>query len=468
MATVIKEKDIIHKTYVSTRNACKLCAPLGACVVFRGVEGCVSILHGSQGCATYIRRYMISHYREPVDIASSNFSEKTTVYGGAHNFITGINNVIQQYEPRVIGIASTCLAETIGEDVPGLIRSYQDENAGKDLPIFVYTSTPSYCGSHIDGFHHTVRAVISTLAQEGKQGNYVNILPGFVSPADLRHLKEIFTDFGLDYVLFPDYSESLDNVFTREYQLIPTGGTPVKDIQRTGSAKATIEFGVVFDKGTVRVRDTRHILTAGQWLEQNCYVANHQMPMPLGIDACDRFYELLAQLSGNPIPPKYQSERGRLVDAYVDAHKYVFGKRAMVFGEEDQVLSVLGFFKEIGIEPVLIGSGGASGTLRKEALKIFPELQDSLEVLDASDFETMRERAEVIKPDLLVGNSKGYYISRELKIPLIRIGFPIHDRFGGQRLLMIGYRGTQEFFDRVVNALIEYKQENSPIGYKYI
>jgi nitrogenase molybdenum-iron protein NifN len=34
--------------------------------------------------------------------------------------------------------------------------------------------------------------------------------------------------------------------------------------------------------------------------------------------------------------------------------------------------------------------------------------------------------------------------------------------------LHLGYRGTQELFDRVVNALIEYKQENSPVGYKYL
>ena len=94
--------------YISTRNSCKLCAPLGASMVFKGIEGCVPLIHGSQGCATYIRRYMISHYKEPVDIASSNFSEETTVYGGSKNFITGIKNIIKQYKPSVIGIASTC------------------------------------------------------------------------------------------------------------------------------------------------------------------------------------------------------------------------------------------------------------------------------------------------------------------------------------------------------------------------
>ena len=68
----------------------------------------------------------------------------------------------------------------------------------------------------------------------------------------------------------------------------------------------------------------------------------------------------------------------------------------------------------------------------------------------------------------MVGNSKGYVIARELDIPLVRVGFPIHDRFGGPRLHHLGYRGAQELYDRVVNAVIEKKQSDSSVGYGYI
>ena len=50
----------------------------------------------------------------------------------------------------------------------------------------------------------------------------------------------------------------------------------------------------------------------------------------------------------------------------------------------------------------------------------------------------------------MIGASKGYQIARQLGVPLLRVGFPIHDRFGGQRLLHLGYRGTQELYDRIV------------------
>ena len=431
------------KTYTSTRNSCKLCAPLGASLVFKGIEGCVPLIHGSQGCATYIRRYMISHYKEPVDIASSNFSEESTVFGGSRNFISGIDNIIKQYKPSVIGIASTCLSETIGEDIPGHIRSYCEAYKGmeKNLPTFINASTPSYCGSHAEGYYNTVLATIKTLAEYEKTDNSITIIPGMVTPADIRYLKELMTDFGLNYTLFPDYSETLDNEYTSEYQLIPTGGTPICKIKRIGNSKAVIEFGNVFNKGIRRTKDVGTTQSAGEWLESSLYIKNHQMPLPIGIEASDRMMETFKELSGKEIPEKHRKERGRLVDAYVDAHKYVFGKKAMLYGEEDFVTALAAWLNEIGVE-----------TYFKKG----------------ADFETLREEAENFKPDFLIGNSKGYYIARERKIPLVRLGFPIHDRFGASRIHQIGYRGTQELFDLVVNALIEFKQENSPIGYKYL
>jgi nitrogenase molybdenum-iron protein NifN len=71
-------------------------------------------------------------------------------------------------------------------------------------------------------------------------------------------------------------------------------------------------------------------------------------------------------------------------------------------------------------------------------------------------------------PDFLLGSSKGYSLARKLRIPLVRVGFPIHDRIGGQRLLHLGYRGAQQLYDRIVNTLLEQKQEASDVGYSYL
>jgi nitrogenase molybdenum-iron protein NifN len=445
-------------SYVSTRNACKLCSPLGASVVFKGIRGCLPMLHGSQGCATYIRRYMISHYKEPVDIASSNFSEETTIFGGGKNFCDGIDNVISQYKPEAIGIASTCLSETIGEDIDGLISSYSTLHSGRQLPKFFHARTPSYKGTHMDGFHEAVFSVVSSLAKNKFTGNHINILPGFVSPADLQNLKRILNGFGIRFIMLPDYSDTLDGTNWSEYQLIAEGGTPVEEITYTGSAKATIELGNIFNTPQ----------TAGTWLQEHCDVANVRLNMPIGIKQSDALINTLENLSGLPSPESFKKQRGRLIDAYVDGHKYVSGKKAVVYGEEDLVISLVAFLSEIGIQTVLAGSGAESNRLEQSIKGIIGEIPETMTIMNGLDFEGLNEMADRLQPDFFIGNSKGYYIAHRLKVPLIRVGFPIHDRFGGQRIQVLGYDGTQQLFDRIVNALIEYKQENSPVGYKYI
>ena len=70
-----------------------------------------------------------------------------------------------------------------------------------------------------------------------------------VSPADLRYLKAVFRDFGLEPILLPDYSDTLDGPAWSEYQRIPPGGTPIDAIRRMGCARATIEFGSVWPRG---------------------------------------------------------------------------------------------------------------------------------------------------------------------------------------------------------------------------
>ena len=441
---------------LGARNACKLCTPLGACLVFRGVEGCVPFLHGSQGCSTYIRRYLISHFREPIDIASSNFHEESAVFGGSENFRAGIANVVRQYNPRIVGVATTCLAETIGEDMPRLVRDYFKKAPDTGVQI-VRVSTASYRGTHIDGFHAAVTELVATLAQGGCPGMEVNLFPGMVSPADLRHLKEIFRDFHLPLALLPDYSESMDGGTWSEYQPLQDGGTPVSQISAMGGHRASIEFGSVLPERT-----------AGTILRDKFSVPNTRLALPVGMTATDRFLEVLEQLSASPMPESYARERGRLLDAYIDGHKYIFGKRAVIYGEEDLVIALAGFLCEIGITPVLCASGGRSGLMEQALRQHVPDLPAETRIMDKCDFATVSETVESLRPDLLIGNSKGYSLSRRLRLPLVRIGFPIHDRMGAQRIHHLGYRGAQELFDRIVNALLDAKQEASDVGYSYL
>ncbi len=475
--TMIRQVPPPARRRVASENACKLCTPLGASLAFSGIENTVSFLHGSQGCATYIRRYMISHFQEPVDIASSNFSEDAAVFGGKRNLLEGIRNVCRQYDPEMIGVATTCLAETIGDDLKLFLYELQNSEEAEHLPPIVHVSTPSYTGTHAEGYHATIRSLVEFFAPAPTETDVVparrfdeadagagparpaiNLFPGMVSPADLRHLREIVEDYDHEAILVPDFSDTLDGPAWDRYHLIPPGGTPIEQLRRTVDASGSLEL--------TSIGSRQH--SPGGWLREHHRVQSHRPGMPIGVLATDEMFDDLEEITGRPIPKKHAAERGRLVDSYVDAHKYLFDKRAIVYGEEDLVVGIASFLAEIGVVPALCASGGKSGRLKSELERVTESLGRQVVAIEGVDFEEIEEYADVVRPHLILGNSKGYKLSQKLGIPLIRIGFPIHDRIGGARLLHLGYRGAQQLFDRITNALIEKKQSDSPVGYTYM
>lgn len=457
--------DEKKQQYVSTRNACKLCSPLGACFAMRGIEGCVPLIHGSQGCSTYIRRYGISHFREPIDIASSNFVEATAIFGGQDNLYAALDNVTRQYRPTAIGVTSTCLSETIGENVPMYLHGYlKEREEGKHgesdcRPAIFYASTPSYRGTHMDGFHEAICSAVKTLADpEAKRGGErINLVSGFVSAEDLRELHRLLALYGKEYTLLPDYSETLDGGTWEEYQKLPRGGTPIGAIRRMGEAAGTVYLGRAVPEEN-----------AGRYLEEKCGVPVVFADLPIGIEKTDEFFRILTELTGYPLPAACEIERNRLIDAYIDGHKYCSGKKAILYGEEDFVAAMASFLDEIGVAPVLAATGAASEKFAARVAENLKNTKTKVTVRDDTDFATVLEMAEAEKADFVIGNSKGYYLARNLGIPLVRCGFPIHDRIGGHRILHLGYRGALNLFERICNALMENDQNAAPSGWTYI
>ncbi len=445
-------------SYTATTNACKLCKPLGASLAFRGIENCVPFLHGSQGCATYMRRYIISHFNEPIDIASSSLGEKQAIYGGSANLKLGLKNVISKYAPEIIGVATTCLTETIGDNVPMILAEYQKEFGTEASPIIIHVATPSFAGTHMEGFTAAVKETVDQLAVKSEPNATINIFSGFISPADIRYLKDVCSDFGIAATILPDYSDTLDGQAQNDYPLIPTGGTPLAAIRTMSGAKGSIELG-----------STLPAATGGRVLEQKFGTRLYQMDLPIGIRATDGLFARLAELSGREIPARHTAARGRLIDSMVDGHKYIFGKRAVIYGEEDLVVGMTSFLAEIGIHPVLCASGGKSGKFAASVAAVLDGMDCQLPVVkedvDFFDIETLAKELQV---DLVIGHSKGYAFARRENLPLVRVGFPIHDRIGGQRILHLGYHGAQALFDLITNTVIEKKQNDSLVGYSYM
>ncbi|WOO37403.1 nitrogenase cofactor biosynthesis protein NifB [Anaerocolumna sp. AGMB13020] len=434
-------------------NPCKMCMPMGAVTACYGIKKCMSILHGSQGCSTYIRRHMATHYNEPVDIASSSLTEEGTVYGGEQNLLKGLKNLITIYKPEVIAVETTCLAETIGEDINRIIDKFRRENPEANGVEIISIPSAGYAGTQFEGYMKALHSIVSQVQMEENKNNKINVITAPLSPGDTRYLKELLESFSLEYILLPDLSENLDGVYQPEYEKLPSKGTDIRDIRKMGGAAFTIEISSFTEENP----------SVAEYLFEEYQVPYEKCNLPVSLRDNDTLIRLLASLSGKEIPDKLKKERGRFLDAMIDAHKYNGEARAAVFGEPDFVYSTVRLCVENGVLPVLVATGSKCPSIIAKLTEEIKEVADryfveDFEILSDTDFKTIEEKARELSVNVLIGNSDGRRISENLKIELVRRSFPIHDRVGGQRLRTIGYNGALTFLDDISNVILAGKE----------
>jgi nitrogenase molybdenum-iron protein alpha/beta subunit/MoaA/NifB/PqqE/SkfB family radical SAM enzyme len=429
-------------------NPCKMCMPMGAATALYGIRDCMTILHGSQGCATYIRRHMATHYNEPVDIASSSLTEQGTVYGGEKNLKQGLNNLITLYHPKVIGIMTTCLAETIGEDIEGIKDRFYEENPQyKDITI-IPVHSPGYGGTQYEGYMAAINAVVGKLEMDQEKNDKVNVIIPPHSPADIRYLKAVFRLFDIDCIFLPDISDNLDGGHHSEYSRLPGGGTDIGELKKMGGARFTIEFA-----------DIESAVSPAVTLFEQYQVPYKRILSPVGLNATDEFYSLLCELTNKVMPEVIEADRSRYLDGMIDSHKYNSAGRAVIYGEPEFVISTVRLCAENGIMPVVAATGSVCPKLNQYIEKVIEDMGnryfvDEYMISDDTDFKQIEEYAIKYKANIMIGNSDGRRIEEELHIPLVRRSFPVHDRIGGQRLRMLGYEGSLSFLDEITNALL--------------
>jgi len=420
---------------------------MGASGVFRGIEKCMIVMHGSQGCSTYIRRHMATHYNEPIDIASSSLNEKGTVMGGSSNLKQALRNVVKVYKPKVIGIPTTCLAETIGENTEQIVKEFLREEKISELDC-ITVSTPGYGGSQYTGHYLTAKKVIEHFALNGGHNKRINVITGSMSPGDMRHIKEILDEFRLKYVMFPDISETLDGGYHTEYTKIPFGGTKISDLKEMGKSVATLEFGKFSDAE----------ISPAQYLKSMFGVPLYRLPLPIGLKNTDLLIKSLCEITSTNIPKKVESDRARYLDAMIDSHKYNSQAKIAIFGDPELVYATIALSLENGMSPCIAASGPANKKITPELEKLASEYKKKFTILEDTDYQKIAEVVSTHNANLLVGPSDGAFMTEKYGIPLVRMGFPVHDRIGSQRKVYVGYIGSMNLIDELTNTLLASKQ----------
>lgn len=386
--------------------------------------------------------------------SSSSFTEGSSVFGGQANLVQAINNIFTVYNPDVIAVHTTCLSETIGDDIPQIVQKARDDGMIPEGKCVFHASTPSYVGSHVTGFASMVRAMVDYFAESSGQTveGRVNIIPGWVEPADVREIKRLTGLMGLDAIVFPDTSSVLDAPQTGVYQMYPKGGVTLDQLRSTGDSVGSIALGPVCSA------------SAAKQLQVKCNVPYASLPLPIGLQATDRFIMELRKYNGGHVAEEIADERGRLLDLMSDMQQYFHGKTAALWGDPDQLVSLSELLLAVDIFPKYV----VTGTPGKQFLRSMGEVLDDrrheaqIRQGQQADMFLMHQWIKDEPVDLLVGNTYGKYIARDEDIPLVRHGFPILDRIGHQYFPTVGYRGAIRLLEQILDALMDRQDRDAP------
>jgi len=406
-------------------NPLKKSQIMGAVTAFLGIDGCMPLVHGSQGCMAFTKNFLTQHYREVTPMQSTAVFDIATILGDDSNLFEGLKNVIDKTKPKIIGLCTTGMTETRGDDIKGTLFRFREKYPEYDHVIIVPAITPDFIGDAETGYSTAVAtlldvAVITDKPKEYKDKKRINILAGMhLNAADMDWISRLFDDFGLDTVMIPNLGASMGGQVTHFYGL-PEEGSTLTDITKAGGADFTIAIGGCMEK-------------AADVLLEKCSVPYKKFDTLTGVKATDELISWLIDYTGKPVPEWVKIERHRALDAMLDAH-FCFGGKTCSIAAEPDLLYGLGKYisEELGIELECIVSTAKTGLFEKLTARhtIFGDLEDLEDHLAESDF--------------LIANSNAGHLCHRKKLPLYKAGYPIKDMLGHFHRNFIGYKGAMQ------------------------
>lgn len=427
---------LTHPKRALSTNPLKSSAPLGAALAYLGIEKSVPLFHGSQGCTAFAMVHLVRHFKEAVPLQTTAMNEVSTILGGADQIEEAIENLRAKSSPKFIGIASTALTETRGEDVPGELNEIIARRTDFADTKIVYASTPDFVGALQDGWAKAVEAIVDTLVppvtDRDPDLRQVTLLCGsHLTPADIEELVRMIRSFGLSPIVLPDISTSLDGHVSDDWSGTSLGGTPLTQIATVSRSAFTLAIGEQMRK-------------AAQIIEDRALVPYRVFQSVTGLKPVDAFVRTLMELAGQQEPPSsIRRDRSRLVDAALDAHFHIGGLKVAIGADPDLLFALSNALASMG-------AGIVTAVTTSQHSLVFDRIPaDEVILGDLGDFE---RGARDNGAQMLITHSHGRHAEHRLHVPLVRAGFPIFDRIGAQDVCRVGYRGSRAFLYEIANT----------------
>lgn len=457
------------------------CSPIGAMYAAFGVHGGLPLSHGASGCCRFQRMELAKHFQKTVHVPSTLLRDRAAMFGGEPEIEEAVGNVFRLYDPEVLVINTTCLSETIGDDLGGIVGRLEVP-AGKAI---VWASTPGYAGSQLAGYGATVAALIRQLGNRGtgagdaeahaaKPGTdergaseagavgfggsagaadpaperaRLCLLPGWINPCDVGAAVSYAVALFDEVTVLPDVRGVFDRKSPDDPSVYAPGGTPREEIEDIGNCACGLALG---REATAK--------SAQAFREVAPAASTEELLLPIGISATDRMIEALAELSGCTVPAWIARERTQAVDCLMQVADQLYGKRLLICCDGDLAAATASFAVDAGMVPSCIAVGDAAPDFEAQ-LRDGAALPDGCTVLVGVDRLAVEEHVASHPVDLVLGDTRNKRLAARAGVPLVRIGFPVVDRPLSYTQQIAGYRGAVSLLRRIIEALCDVEEK---------
>lgn len=349
--------------------------------------------------------------------------------GADGNILTTLSTMCQRNATKAIVLISTGLSEAQGSDLTRAVREFRAEHPRFKSTAILTVNTPDLYGSLENRFSAVVESVVEQWVPEkppaGVRNRRVNLLLShLVNPGEVELLRSYVKAFGLQAVMVPDLSLSLDgHLASGDYQSVTQGGTTLRAIEQMGHSLSTISVGLSLQRA------------AGLMAQRSRGLAL-MVPHMMTMATVDAVIHHLQQLSGREVPAWIERQRGQVQDAMIDCHMALQGRKIALAAEGDLLAAWSDFALSHGMQPGLL-------SLPVEQVVI-------------GDLEDMQDLLIKHPADMLVANSHAADLAEQFGIPLIRACFPVFDRLGEFRKVRQGYAGIRDTLFELANLMLEH------------
>lgn len=377
------EKDSIAGSV--SQRACVYC---GARVVLNPITDAFHIVHGPIGCASYtwdIRGSLTSGPDAYRNSFSTDLGEKDVIFGGEKKLAGAIDEIVQEYSPKLIFVYATCIVGVIGDDLEAVCKTAGEKHGIEVIPV----QSSGFAGNKSMGYKAACNALLRLMGEEVPEHiEGVNFLGDFNLAGEIWIIKKYLSSIGVNVIAKITGDGRFD-----EIKKAPTANLNI--VQCAGSMtylanEMEKRYGIPFIKVSFfGLEDTRLSLLriAESMKNQEAIKKANQLI----------FIEELK------IQAKLQYYRERLI-----------GKKAAIYvGGGFKAISLIKQFNDLGIRTVMVGTQ----TGRPEEYETIRQLADEgTVILDDTNPAELEKFIKEKGADILVGGVKERPLAYKLGI----------------------------------------------------